>query len=218
MTTGIPDFEGRRLLADDVRRLLRAVRTTKVGDEQRDAARALVRQAAELLELDAPRRPLWHTGLDDFELFAPSTDPDVIFPFSPAMGALNPVSPVVDLRVDDDLVVHGEVTFTEYHNGPPFDLAHGGAIALVYDELLGVAAIVGAGGGMTANLTVDYRRPTPCLVPIQVTARMGEHHGRKFVAHGEMRHDGELLTEATGIFVRPRDRPIAEADAVPPAG
>ncbi|QXC60008.1 PaaI family thioesterase [Aquihabitans sp. G128] len=201
------DRAERQALADETRRLLAAIRTTVVAGDDLERAAALVQEAAAVLELGAPRRPLWHTGLDRLEQFSPSTDPAEIFPFSPAMGPLNPMAPRVQLDVGDDRVVRGEVTFAEAHNGPPWDLAHGGVIALVYDELLGMAAMVGAGGGFTANLTVEYRKTTPVLAPVQLTAWLGEHEGRKFTAHGEMRHEGELLTEARGLFIAPRSLP-----------
>jgi acyl-coenzyme A thioesterase PaaI-like protein len=145
--------QGRRVLANEVRRLVRATRTNAVDQETRGRAVALL------------------------------------------------------LEVDDDKVVHGFVTFTEPYNGPPFDTAHGGIIALVYDDLVGMAAMVGAGGGMTANLSIDYRKPTPMFRRIELTASLERYEGRKFWAHGEMRLDGELLNEANGLFIRPKGLP-----------
>ena len=107
--------------------------------------------------------------------------------------------------------MHGTVTLTEAYNGPPFDTCHGGIIALIYDDLIGMAAMVGAGGGMTARLTINYRKPTPLFRPIEIAAWFESADGRKFIAKGEMRCDGELLTEAEGLFIRPSGFPPGTA-------
>jgi acyl-coenzyme A thioesterase PaaI-like protein len=196
--------DDRRRLSDEVRRVIRGVRVTRVGPEDRDRARALLAEANAILEGEVTTGPYWQAGLESFGGFSLSADPRVLFPFSPAMGALNPLAPKVTVDVAADKSITGEVTFTEAYNGPPFDTTHGGVVALVYDDLLGMAALAAAGGGMTARLTVNYRRRTPLFVPIQFTAWLEEHEGRKFVARGEMRHAGELLSEADGLFIRPR--------------
>jgi len=204
MSDHIADLDGRAELADEARQLLRAMRLTRVGDGDRTKAAELIAEATALLERDAPDQPLWHTGLTEFDGYDDSIELNRIFPFSPAMGAANPASTLADLRVDDDGVIRGEVTFAEYHNGPPWNLAHGGVVSLVYDELLGMAGMLGGGGGHTASLTIDFRRPTPLGVPVRVAAWMIEPNGRKLFAHGEMHHDGVLLTEARGLFIQPR--------------
>src|SRR5699024_4754630 len=127
---------------------------------------------------------------------------------SPAVGDGNPVAPGTDLRIEDRTVV-GTVTFDETKVGPPFDITHGGIVALVYDDILGLAAMLGAGGGLTASLTIDYRKPTPIFEPIEVRAWFDEADGRKLTARAEMRLDGVLLNEARGLFVQPTDFPEA---------
>ncbi len=198
-------------LAEATRRLVRGVRVTQVGGEAHDRALSLVAEAAALLESEVTDGPMWQTGLTSFDQFDLAAEPTSVFPYSPAMGRRNPMSPVVDLEVGEDKVVRGTVTFTEQFNGPPFDTCHGGIIALVYDDLIGLAAMIAAGGGMTARLTVDYRRPTPMFQPITLSAWLDDVDGRKLLARGEMRHDGELLSEAQGLFVRPTGFPPGTA-------
>lgn len=204
--TGSPlaDFEDRKRLAEQARQVIRGVRITKVGTDDRERAIALLAEATAILEGEVSDGPFWQTGLESVDQFQISTDPRVVFPFSPAMGQLNPLGSSVHVQVEADRSVTGEVTFTEPYSGPPWDTAHGGIIALLYDDLVGMAAMVAAGGGMTARLTVQYRKPTPLFVPIRFRAWLEEHEGRKFIARGEMHHDGELLSEADGLFIRPR--------------
>lgn len=196
-----------RLLADATRRVIRGVRVTAVDADARNRAAALLAEAAAVLEAEVAPGPIWQTGLTSLDQFDPHAPLSEIFPFSPALGRRNPVAPTIEVEVSDDKVVHGTATFTEPYGGPPFDTCHGGVIALVYDDIVGLAAMVGAGGGMTARLTVNYRRPTPLYRPITLRAWLEEHEGRKFVARGEMRLDGELLSEADGLFIQPRGFP-----------
>ena len=82
-----------------------------------------------------------------------------------------PEAPPCTFEVLPDRTLRGEVTLHEGYNGPPWNLAHGGVIAAIFDELLGVGSIAAAGGGFTGRLTVNYRKPTPILVPIELTLR-----------------------------------------------
>src|SRR5699024_3505542 len=104
--------------------------------------------------------PYWITGASAITNFTPTRDLQHLSVFSPAIGPANPIAPDMVVTVDDDDHIHATVTLNESYNGPPFDHAHGGIIALIYDDLVGMAAMLGAGGGMTANLSIDYRRPT----------------------------------------------------------
>ncbi|MEZ5169889.1 MAG: PaaI family thioesterase [Acidimicrobiia bacterium] len=118
---------------------------------------------------------------------------------SPQIGAENPLSVPVTIDVVDRRVV-GHVTFTAPYEGPP-GFVHGGVIASVFDELLGVANVEGEAPGMTAKLTVRYRRPTPLHRPAVFEAWHERRQGRRFVAHATLHVDGELTCEAEGLFV-----------------
>lgn len=118
---------------------------------------------------------------------------------SPQIGAENPLAAPVVVEVVDGRVV-GRVTFTAPYEGPP-GFVHGGVIASVFDELLGVANVEGEAAGMTAKLTVRYRRPTPLHRPAVFEAWHERRQGRRFVAHASLHVDGELTCEAEGLFV-----------------
>lgn len=98
--------------------------------------------------------------------------------------------------------MRGTVTLSESYNGPPWNLAHGGVIAAIFDELLGIATIVGAGGGFTGRLTVHYRKPTPILEELELVGWLEHASGRKLVARGEIRHQGVVTAEADGLFIQ----------------
>lgn len=190
-------------LTESARRVLRAIRLSKVDDAGLVSAAERLDGVANLLESELSTGPLWITGLESFDEFELTTDIRRMFPYSPATGVLNPIAPRVSLDVTD-AEVRGTVTFPEIYNGPPFGFVHGGAIAMVYDELLAAASIASDAGGYTGRLTVHYRKTTPLLVPIDLHAWVDDLDGRKFTAHGEMRIDGELLSEGEGLFIRPK--------------
>ena len=117
-------------------------------------------------------------------------------------GRLNPQAPrlvFVDLSPDE---VVATCTLTAAHGGPP-GKAHGGIVAGLLDEVLGVAAMVAGGAGLTAGLDVRYRSATPYGVPLTITARLTGRDGRKGFATGEIRAGDAVTAEATAVFVRP---------------
>jgi uncharacterized protein (TIGR00369 family) len=121
------------------------------------------------------------------------------------VGLRNPFAAVrkADRHIDSDRRVRYDVELGALHEGPP-GLVHGGVSALLLDQVLGEAAAVGGAPGMTARLTVHYRRPTP-LGKLTVHCRLERTDGRKTVVRGEIRDPEDRVTvEAEGLFVLPR--------------
>jgi len=202
---GAPPTDPLERVADAARRLNRLVRVTTADAASLAAAEAKLAEAAELLEHSVHPGPHCQTGHGDGDVFQTFADPAAFFPYSPVVGPLNPVSPPVQLEIADDGRVHGTMTLTEAYNGPPWDLTHGGVVAMVFDELLGIAGIAGAGGGFTGRLTIRYRKPTPILQEIALEAWLDRVEGRKLIVKGEMRHEGVLTAEAEGLFIQVGD-------------
>lgn len=123
-------------------------------------------------------------------------------PYSPVIGAANPMAPPLKVRVLDDSSVVGECTLRPIHEGPP-SAVHGGWVATLLDQLLGHANAAAGVGGFTAELTVRYRRPTPYGVPLTIHARTDSVDGRRVHASGEILVDGVVTAEATGLFILP---------------
>ncbi|MBF6302495.1 PaaI family thioesterase [Nocardia amamiensis] len=97
--------------------------------------------------------------------------------------------------------VDARVTFRTYHLGGN-TAAHGGQIAIAFDDLLGMAAAVHAGAvTRTASLTVDYRSITPLNTELKVRTWAERQEGRKVYVRATL-HDGErLCAEANGLFI-----------------
>jgi len=94
----------------------------------------------------------------------------------------------------------GETTFGRFHCGS-VDAAHGGAVALVFDEALGRLADIGRSRSRTASLRVDFRSVTPVGRPLVVRARLLAEEGRKRRLHGALLDGDRLCAEAEGLFV-----------------
>lgn len=185
-------------LADAVRRLTDVVVGRLVPVQELDRVAAEVGRLADRLDEVAPPGKR-SRGMPDHR-----DHPQDLFPTSPVVGLLNPVAPPVRIW---DVIGHegirelrGTARFGAAYEGPP-SCVHGGVIAEVFDELLGLASVVTGQGGMTGTLTVRYRRPTPLLVDLDLEARLTSREGRKLFCWGGIFHRGELTAEAEAVFV-----------------
>jgi acyl-coenzyme A thioesterase PaaI-like protein len=145
--------------------------------------------------------------------YSPRAHADYL-PRSPAIGAASPLSPgTIEWDVVDDadradvpynkcVVATGAMPAA--YEGPP-SFVHGGVIALMFDELLGVANIANGCPGMTGTLTIKYRRPTPLFQPLRWTAWVERVEGRRIRSRAEVSVGDELCAEADGIFVQPSE-------------
>jgi acyl-coenzyme A thioesterase PaaI-like protein len=191
-------------LAAAVRRLMDAAVLSQVSD---DVVTSVTK------ELDALTDQLVGAGSRDA---MPWPDPESMHrgyrPFSPVIGAANPIAPPLQVRVGEDSSVIGEVTMRPIHEGPP-GVVHGGWVASLLDQLLGHANAAAGVGGFTAELTIRYRRPTPYDVPLLLRARTDRVDGRSVYASGEIVVDGHVSAEAKGLFKMPTGERLAQVAA-----
>lgn len=161
---------------------------------------ALVELTATLAELNAALAPTRQpappvTGLDE--------DGVVRHLSGPVTGKLNPIAAPIEMVPLPDGTVRCEFTLSIVYEGPP-GFVHGGVSALVLDNLLGSAAAYNGTPGMTATLSMTYRRPTPHGVPLVGEAKTVRVDGRKTYVDGWIAGpDGKRTVEATAMFVRP---------------
>ena len=128
-------------------------------------------------------------------------EPDQIADQVEVPGRAQALVPVVHLDEQDERHAAGRVTFGRFYLGRN-GAAHGGAIPLVFDDVLG--RLAGAGGrspSRTAYLHVNYRAITPVGRELQVTARFDREEGRKRFLSGELRDGGTLCADVEGLFV-----------------
>jgi acyl-coenzyme A thioesterase PaaI-like protein len=199
---GIPDSAAfatpeRSELATAIRTLIDTVMSVE------DADPATLRAVAQ--EVDQLTFRLGR-GRDEGAGYRPRSHGDYL-PRSPIVGEASPLSPRLDwemiTRADGTVGVEARGTFGAAYEGPP-SFVHGGWVACAFDEVLGIANIVAGHPGMTARLTVHYRRPTPLFNELVVRAWVDRVEGRRIMSHAEMYHGDTLTAEAEGLFVQPR--------------
>lgn len=107
-----------------------------------------------------------------------------------------------DLKTVED-EVDGVVRFRRYHLGRN-GAVHGGALALMWDSVLGFAAfrLSRSLKQRTAYLHVNYRQVAPINKDLQVSARIDRSEGRKIFVTGRLVDGDAVLCDAEALFVK----------------
>jgi acyl-coenzyme A thioesterase PaaI-like protein len=143
---------------------------------------------------------------------APIGDGDRIFthldrPFS---GEASPWGLDIDARRSGDDVV-AQVTLRSAHEGAP-DRGHGGIVAALFDDVLGMLLQVHQHRAFTGELTVRYEAGTPLHRPLRLVASLVGMEGRKLHLAGELFDGEQRLATAKAIFIRVVDHSDDAAD------
>ena len=109
----------------------------------------------------------------------------------------------VNLVVTEDGRIGGTAQFRRFHLGRN-GAVHGGALALLFDSLLGFAAfkLSDSPYQRTAYLHVNYRQIAPVDKEFQVDAAIDRIEGRKIFVSGRLLDGAAVLCEAEALFVR----------------
>jgi acyl-coenzyme A thioesterase PaaI-like protein len=106
----------------------------------------------------------------------------------------------------------GRVTIGKAHEGPP-GLVHGGVVATLLDHALARSARVAGRGGLTATLTVHFRRPVPLGVPLTITGELTGEDGRRSTAAARLVADDDpdtVLAQGEAVLVALRPERAAD--------
>lgn len=94
------------------------------------------------------------------------------------------------------------VWFGPVTEGPP-EHAHGGSIAAVLDEVLGLASWAAGHPVVVGNLNISFRQMLPIQTVVQVKTRLVSVQGRKIMVHGDIRSlDGVLYASAEALCIK----------------
>jgi acyl-coenzyme A thioesterase PaaI-like protein len=189
-----PD-DARLPLTDAVRRIVAELTSSSASSDEFEQACDLVERAAAILEARGHARA--YSGA---EASLSDHQDSSFLDFSPLVGPLNPLAPPIAMHLADDGSVVGEAVFGSAYEGPP-GCVHGGFVAASFDEVLGFAQSLGGHPGMTANLQVDYRSPTPLHRPLRFVGRIDHVDGRKIHTVATLHHGDTLCAEARALFV-----------------
>lgn len=197
-------------LADQLRTLIGDVLgldAGAAGTEQLHEAELLLGAAQQHVAALPKVRSLFESE-QDFSLFERS-------PFSGRCNAL--ATPLHVHFVGNEL--RAQATYGDAYEGPP-GTVHGGHVMAAFDDLLGVAQAASGQAGLTGTLSVRMVARTPLHKRIDYAAGVESASGRKVTAWGRSHCGGELLAEATGIFVVPKGglHEMIGQDSAPAAG
>jgi acyl-coenzyme A thioesterase PaaI-like protein len=198
MTAEEEQLRASRRLADAMREVIARLVLVRPPADQLDRASEAAEAFAATLH-DLPGRS------KSWEVSEAGLQPRDFVNHSPLSGSANPIAPPMTMQVvgdeDDEYHIEGACTFGPAYEGPPGH-CHGGFVAAMFDEMLG---FVQRQPGFTAYLHVEYRKPTPLNRELQLKGWIEKIEGRKRFIRGECYLDGEMLTEANGLFIAPRE-------------
>lgn len=120
---------------------------------------------------------------------------------NPLSGMSNPLAPPLNVWLEDGRA-YGKATLGWAYEGPP-RCVHGGFVAALFDQFMGIAQALGGQPGMTGTLSVRYHRPTPLHMELKFSGSLKRTEGRKTIVHAELHADGVLTAECEALFVRP---------------
>lgn len=189
-----------RRLADALRGIVESsvALTAPLGEltAMAEAAEALRAQAAPF----AGERP--------FPRYAAPVNGDLntILPWGVISGPYNPLAAPVSMSAEDGKAI-GTARFGLAYEGPPGGV-HGGVVSAVWDQVLAFACMVQGIPGHTATFTTHYRAITPLHETLRFEAWVERTEGRRVYAMGRCHAGDRLVSEADGVFIRPRDGAI----------
>lgn len=83
------------------------------------------------------------------------------------------------------------------------NIAHGGIVSTVLDEIMAYAVINFVGQGLTTHMEITYRKAVPLGVPLKAVGRVTGQRSRMATAEGRIYLAGEdtLLAEASSRWI-----------------
>lgn len=125
---------------------------------------------------------------------------DLFYEMTPAMGQSNAIAPPMHIWHADGCV-HARVIPGWSYEGPS-NCLHGGVIALLFDQLVGVATLATGKSGRTGTLSIRYHHPTPLNKTLRLKAHIDRVEGRKIFVMGELWNDDIRTASCEGILIQ----------------
>ena len=119
-------------------------------------------------------------------------------------------------RLEGDRVV-ADLRLAPWFAGGP-GVAHGGAVAAFFDDLMGFVTVAHFAPAVTARFEIDFIRPVMLGASIRAEAWLARREGRKLFAEG-VGYDaaGEVYVEARALYLAVGFEHFTEALAEMPA-
>ena len=204
-----PLYDAARIrLGAAVRRLGHAAIGHESSLDDMNAAATELELIAERLEADPRRiRDLSHFG-KSLQTVAQDGEKLASHLGRPGSGAGSPHGLDMTVHRDGDRV-RARFVFGAADEGPP-QRAHGGMVALAFDDALGFVLNMHQIIAYTGRLSISYRAGSPLGTPLVITAWLDRREGRKLFIESELREDApdaDLIATCSAIFVEMTNHP-----------
>lgn len=193
------EWQAKRRMADAISQLTEALVTSSPSIEKMEQFAGQLEHTASEIE-KSPRifgRYDWTSSGEH------GSHGQISHELNPIAGWSNPLAPPLNSWVEGD-ICHATCTCGWAYEGPPGSL-HGGYVAALFDQFLGMVQLLADHPGMTAYLHVNYHERTPLNTELRLKGWYDKVEGRKNFIRGEMYANGVMTASAEGLFVAPRE-------------
>lgn len=114
-------------------------------------------------------------------------------------GGANPMGLGTHIRREGDVAVM-ELTLGTAFEGPP-GRAHGGAVAALFDEAMGLVNMLNREPAYTVQLNISYISATPLNELITARAWLARREGRKLFVEATLSAREKVCATATALFI-----------------
>jgi acyl-coenzyme A thioesterase PaaI-like protein len=189
------NWAARRQVSDATRRLIEKLVTSTADTDQLLSIAAIINEQADTLACASQlygRVAFKEAG--DFDSHA-----SLGYELNPLDGKSNPIAAPIIIWFEGDKIL-AKVTMGWQYEGPP-NSVHGGFVAALFDQFLGVGQKLTGQPGFTGTLSVKYIKPTPIATELLLEGRVDRIEGRKSFLVGEMWAGDVLTATCEGIFI-----------------
>jgi acyl-coenzyme A thioesterase PaaI-like protein len=172
------------------------------SDEQLDEVASQLATSLDIVKKGERRVRTFSSDRSGFAAAIPEGRQDEkhqLFLDSIVSGAANPMGLNAAVWREGDIAVM-EVTLGRAFEGAP-GRAHGGVIAALLDETMGVVHVLNEALAYTAQLDIKYIAPTPIGEPIMARAWLARREGRKLYIDASLHAGGVELASAKALFI-----------------
>jgi len=148
------------------------------------------------------RRSVPVEALTNFKLAVPAEGQIAkhdLFADSVVSGSANPMGLGAELWREGDTAMM-RVTLGKAFEGAP-GRSHGGVVAALIDETMGLVMGIHDAIGFTAQLDITYLAPVPINEPITACARLEHREGRKMTSRATVSAKDVVVAEASALFI-----------------
>jgi acyl-coenzyme A thioesterase PaaI-like protein len=189
------NWEAKRKVSDATRQLIDSLMTSTAGTaELEKIAKAIKVQADALIVEPRLYGRIAFEQAGDFDGMAP-----LGYELNALDGKSNPIAAPIIVWIEDERVL-GKATMGWQYEGPP-NCVHGGFIAALFDQFLGIGQKITKQPGFTGTLTTKYLKPTPLNTELRLEGWVDKIEGRKNFLVGEMWAGDVLTATCEGIFI-----------------